>query len=132
MVRVISWGDTEDVVGVLTAAWAKTWLKLELLMVSVISCGPLDEDTRPWEVMTWESSCPPWWVEKKKKDTWHHFYFLSNIIGNSDTTVNITLVCRNLVNTNFLLNLLHRVQQKYSEQLSSLINFLTQNSFFWY
>lgn len=59
MVRVISCGDTEDVVGVVPVAWARTWLKLELLMVSVISCCPLAEDTRPWEVITWESSWPP-------------------------------------------------------------------------
>lgn len=52
MVRVISWGDPEDDAAVGPAACAKTWLRLELLMVRVISWGPLDVDTRPCDVIT--------------------------------------------------------------------------------
>lgn len=48
---MISCGDPEDdVVG--PAACAKTWLRLELLMVRVISWGPLEVDTRPGDGIT--------------------------------------------------------------------------------
>lgn len=51
MVRVISCGDPEgDAVG--PAACAKTWLRLELLMVTVISWGPVEVDTKPCDVIT--------------------------------------------------------------------------------
>jgi hypothetical protein len=52
MVRVISCGEPEDEEAVGPAAWARTWLRLELLMVRVISCGPVEVDTRPCEVIT--------------------------------------------------------------------------------
>ena len=52
MVRVISCGGPEDVAAAGPAAWANTWLRLELLMVRVISWGPLEVETRPCEVIT--------------------------------------------------------------------------------
>lgn len=51
MVSVISCGDPEgEAVG--PAACANTWLRLELLMVTVISWGPVEVDTRPCDVIT--------------------------------------------------------------------------------
>lgn len=52
MVRVISCGDPEDDAAAGPAACANTWLRLELLMVRVISWGPLEVDTRPCDVTT--------------------------------------------------------------------------------
>jgi hypothetical protein len=52
IVRVISCGDPEDGVVVGPVAWARTWLRLELLMVRVISWGPVEVDMRPCDVIT--------------------------------------------------------------------------------
>lgn len=52
MVRVISCGGPEDDAAAGPAAWANTWLRLELLMVRVISWGPPELETRPCEAIT--------------------------------------------------------------------------------
>lgn len=59
MVSVISCGGPEDDAAAGPAAWASTWLRLELLMVRVISWGPPAVGTRPCEVITWDRSCVP-------------------------------------------------------------------------
>ena len=52
MFSVISCGEPEDEEAVGLVAWARTWLRLELLMVKVISCRPVDMNTRLCEVIT--------------------------------------------------------------------------------
>lgn len=57
MVRVISWGFPAAVLDPAAEAWAWTWasacVKLELLMVRVISCPLLPPVTSPEVPMTW-------------------------------------------------------------------------------
>lgn len=68
---MISWGLPDEVAVVEPDACARTWLKLELFMVNIISCCPFADDTIPCEVITWVMSCAPkqmWYEEKKKKN----------------------------------------------------------------
>lgn len=63
---MISCGDPEadEVAG--PAACARTWLRLELLMVRVISWGPVEVDTSPGEVTTCVRSCVPGYYKAKQ------------------------------------------------------------------